>query len=69
MFPVGLSIVFTRAYLKVTVNEIRVHDDLLKLTGENKTMADLIAANGMIDPNAAVHRSIPSWRALEDSNF
>ncbi len=32
-------------------------------------MAALIAANGKIDPNAAVLGFIPNWRALEDSNF
>jgi site-specific DNA recombinase len=59
---------FSRAYLKATVKEIVVTDDLLKLTGENKTLANLIASNGIIDPNAEVHRFIPDWRARDDSN-
>ncbi len=59
---------FSRAYLKATVNEITITDDLLKLSGENKTLAALIASNGIIDPNSAVHRFIPDWRARDDSN-
>jgi DNA invertase Pin-like site-specific DNA recombinase len=61
------SMPFSRAYLKATVKEITVTDDLLKLTGENKTLAALIASNGIIDPNAVVHRFIPDWRPLVDA--
>ena len=59
---------FSRAYLKATVNEITITDDLLKLSGENKTLADLIASNGIIAPNTSVHSFVPSWRARDDSN-
>jgi len=53
---------FSRAYLKATVKEITVTDNLLKLTGENKSLAELIASNGILDPNAEVHRTVPEWR-------
>ena len=52
---------FSRAYLKATVNEIRVNADVLKLKGDNRTMANLVAADGIIDPNAIVPRFIPEW--------
>ena len=54
---------FSRAYLKATVSEIRITDDLLKLKGENKVLANLIANNGKIAPKGAVLGFIPSWRA------
>jgi hypothetical protein len=33
---------------EATVSEIRVNGDLLKLRGENKVLAGLVAANGKI---------------------
>jgi site-specific DNA recombinase len=57
---------FSRAYLKATVREIVITDDLLKLTGENKTLAALIASNGIIDAAAGVPMFIPEWRAEGD---
>jgi len=51
----------SRAYLKATVSEIRVNEDVLKLKRDNRTMANLIAADGIIDPNAIVPRFIPDW--------
>ena len=51
---------FSRAYLKATVREIRITGDLLKLRGQNKAMADLVAANGAIDAETGVHRFIQS---------
>ena len=59
---------FSRAYLKATVNEIRVSGDFLRLSGENKTMANLVAANGKIDPNGQVLGFIPDWRAVPDKS-
>ncbi|CAK9252639.1 unnamed protein product [Sphagnum jensenii] len=59
---------FSRAYLKATISEIRVSGDLLKLSGENKTIADLVASNGKIDADKQVLGSIPDWRPLRDSN-
>jgi site-specific DNA recombinase len=55
---------FSRAYLKATVSEIRISGDLLKLTGENKTMADLVASNGQIGADGKVLGFIPEWRPL-----
>ena len=60
---------FSRAYLKATVKEISVTDDVLKLTGENKSLANLIASNGIIDPNGEVHRTVPEWRATDDDQW
>ncbi len=45
---------FSRAYLKATISEIRISGDFLRLTGENKTIANLVAANGIIDANKQV---------------
>ncbi len=59
---------FSRAYLKATVSEIRVSGDLLKLSGENKTIANLVASNGKIDADKQVLGSIPDWRPLRDLN-
>jgi ssDNA-binding Zn-finger/Zn-ribbon topoisomerase 1 len=59
---------FSRAYLKATVNEIRISDDLLKLKGAHTAMADLIAADGKLTPDGMVHRFIPDWRLLWDLN-
>ncbi len=59
---------FSRAYLRATVREIRVTRDFLKVMGENIAMANLVAANGQIEPTAEVRRFIPVWRPLRDSN-
>ncbi|MFA4995508.1 MAG: recombinase family protein [Bdellovibrionales bacterium] len=59
---------FSRAYLRATVNEIRVTGDFLKLRGENKAMAALVANGGQIDPSAEVRRFISDWRPLRDLN-
>ncbi len=58
---------FSRAYIKATVNEIRVTGDMLKLTGEHRQMATLIAAGGHLDPAAQVRRFISVWRPLIDA--
>jgi len=54
---------FSRAYLKARLSEIRVSDEFLKLSGEHTVMANLIASNGKIDPEAGVHGFIPNWCA------
>jgi len=54
----SVSTPFSRAYLRATVKEIRVFRDFLKVMGENKALADLIAANGKIEPKAEVRRFI-----------
>jgi len=59
---------FSRAYLKATISEIRINGDLLKLKGENKVLAGLIAANGKIMPKNQVLGFIPDWRPLRDLN-
>ena len=58
---------FSRAYLKATVNEIRITGDVLKIKGCNRTMADLVAANGIISGENQVLRFIPEWRPLIDA--
>jgi len=57
---------FSRAYLKATVSEIRINEDVLRLKGANRTMANLVAADGEIVPDAAVLGFIPSWCRLTD---
>ncbi len=59
---------FSRAYIKATVSEIRFTGDFLKLRGEPRTMASLVAAGGQIDPAAEVRRFIPVWRPRRDLN-
>ncbi len=56
---------FSRAYLKATVREIRFTGDYLKLRGQNKAMADLVAANGVIDAETGVHRFIQSGTPIK----
>jgi site-specific DNA recombinase len=41
---------FSRAYIQGTVNDILVTGDFLKVSGNYRTMANLVAANGQIDP-------------------
>ena len=60
---------FSRAYLKATLNEIRISGSLLKLTGSNKALADLVASNGKIDPSGQVLGSMPGWRAESDERW
>lgn len=60
---------FSRAYLKATLKEIRITDDVMKLSGENKMIASLIASNGAIEANKPVLGFIPEWRARKDSNL
>ena len=59
---------YTRAYLKATLSEIRITDDLLRLSGSNTSMAGLIANNGVIAAETAVPMFIPSWCPQRDSN-
>ena len=59
---------FSRAYLRATLREIRVTGNFLKISGDNLTMANLVAANGQIEPDEKVRRFIPEWRPLRDSN-
>ena len=65
----SVSTPFSRAYLRATVREIRVTGDFLKLSGDHKTMASLVASNGQIEPEAKVRRFIPDWRATDDEQW
>ncbi len=62
----GVSTLYSRAYLKATVSEIRIANDGMVLRGENKAIANLVAANGDISPETEVSGFIPSWRARAD---
>ena len=62
-----VSTLFSRAYLRATVNEIRVTGDFLKVSGDYRTMVNLVAANGQIEPDEKVRRFIPVWRPLLDA--
>ena len=59
---------YSRAYLRATLNEIRITDQFLKLSGQRKSLADLVTANGQISPDKSGPGSIPDWRALVDLN-
>lgn len=63
----SISTPFSRAYIRGTVNDIRVTGDFLKVSGDYRTMANLVAANGQIDPTEKVRRFIPEWRPLIDA--
>lgn len=63
----SVSTPFSRAYLKATVQEIRISGDFLRLKGERKSMASLVA-NGVIEPDNKVLGFIPVWRPLRDLN-
>jgi hypothetical protein len=65
----SVSTPFSRAYIRGTVNDIRVTGDFLKVSGDYRTMANLVAANGQIDPTEKVRRFIPEWRPLRPSNL
>ena len=57
------SLPFAKAYLKASLDDIRVTDDFVSLSGANTTMANLVANNGQIDATASVPRFIPEWWA------
>jgi len=59
---------YSRAYLRASLSEIRVTEEFLKFSGTRKSMADLVAANGEINATNTVPGSIPDWRPLRDSN-
>jgi site-specific DNA recombinase len=65
----SVSTPFSRAYLKATLREIRIQGDFLKLSGDRKAMASLVAANGQLDGDNTVLRFIPEWRPLRPSNL
>lgn len=55
------STLFARAYLKASVDEIRVRNETVSLSGGHASMANLIAANGQIDGTSSVPRFTPEW--------
>ncbi len=64
----GEASAFSRAYLKATLSEIRVENDVMSLKGENQAMANLIASDGVLALAALVPRFIPEWCTRRDSN-
>lgn len=60
---------YAKAYLRATVSEIRITDQIVSLTGDNQSMANLITSNAAIDGQHTVPRSMSNWRTREDSNF
>ncbi len=63
----SVSTPFSRAYLRATVRDIRVKGNILKVSGDNKMLAQLVAANGQIEPEAEVRRFMAGWRPLIDA--
>ena len=59
---------FAKAYLKASLDEIRVTDEMVCLSGGHATMAGLIAANGQIQGTSSVPRFTPEWWAIGGSN-
>jgi len=53
---------YAKAYLRATVNEISVKDDIVSLSGDSQAMASLIANNAAIDAVTAVPRTMHEWR-------
>jgi hypothetical protein len=63
------SMPFAKAYLKASLDEIRVTGEMVSLSGGNSAMANLIAANGTIDGQTGVPSFMPAWWARQDSNL
>jgi hypothetical protein len=61
------SLPFAKAYLKATLSEIRITGETVSLSGENSSMASLIAANGQIEAQNQVGSTSKSG-ALGKSN-
>lgn len=59
---------YTRAYLKATLKEIRITDQLLSFKGSRQTLAGLITSNGTIDAATSVPNFISCWRAGQDES-
>ena len=51
-----------KAYLQATLNEIRITDGTVSLTGPNASMAGLIANNAVLDAQNQVPRTMQQWR-------
>ncbi len=59
---------FAKAYLKASLSEIRITDEMVSLSGDNSAMASLIAANGQISGTLSVPRFTPEWWSQGGSN-
>jgi F0F1-type ATP synthase membrane subunit b/b' len=57
---------FAKAYLKASLDEIRVTDEMVSLSGANASMASLVASNGAIGAQTGVPSFIPEWWTLID---
>jgi hypothetical protein len=55
---------YAKAYLKASLSEIRVTDGIVSLSGENISMARLIATNGALPEQTAVPRTMHGWRGM-----
>jgi site-specific DNA recombinase len=51
-----------KAYLQATLDEIRVTDGTVSLTGPNASMAGLIVSNAALDAHHQVPRTMQQWR-------
>ena len=52
---------FAKAYLKESLNEVRVTGDVVSLSGGNASMADLVASNGTLSGQNTVPRFSSEW--------
>ncbi len=53
---------YAKAYLKASISEICVTDQMVSLSGENTAMASLVAAGGVIAEQTRVPRTMHDWR-------
>ena len=60
---------YAKAYLKATLREIRVKDDMMRLSGSRSILANLAVSDGQIDPmKGIVPCIVPKWLPGTGSN-
>lgn len=52
---------FAKSYLKASLSEISIKDDLISMSGANTAMANLVTANGAIPEQNTVPSFTPEW--------
>jgi hypothetical protein len=53
---------YAKAYLRATVSEIRITDQMVCLSGPNAALAKLVANNAALDGLSTVPSTVPEWR-------
>jgi len=53
---------YAKAYLRATVSEIRIHDEMVSLSGDSQAMARLVANNAALEGLSTVPSTMHEWR-------